>query len=131
MLTERLELESPHGRKIIGILLFQDLAVVPLLVLIPALGAGGERLMSELAVALVKAAIDHGGHGEIFVPAIPSWTMQHLADQLGPDCTIEETGLRDGEKLHEQLISDEEVSRTYDCGDHFRIAHRPAGLDHG
>ena len=38
MLTERLELESPHGRKIIGILLFQDLAVVPLLILIPSLG---------------------------------------------------------------------------------------------
>ena len=37
MLTERLELESPHGRKIIGILLFQDLAVVPLLILIPSL----------------------------------------------------------------------------------------------
>jgi CPA2 family monovalent cation:H+ antiporter-2 len=36
MLTERLELESPHGRQIIGILLFQDLAVVPLLILIPA-----------------------------------------------------------------------------------------------
>ena len=38
MLTERLELESEHGRKIIGILLFQDLAVVPLLILIPSLG---------------------------------------------------------------------------------------------
>jgi CPA2 family monovalent cation:H+ antiporter-2 len=37
MLTERLELESEHGRRIIGILLFQDLAVVPLLILIPSL----------------------------------------------------------------------------------------------
>jgi len=37
MLSERLELESPHGRDIIGVLLFQDLAVVPLLVVIPAL----------------------------------------------------------------------------------------------
>jgi monovalent cation:H+ antiporter-2, CPA2 family len=56
LMAERLEMESEHGRRVIGVLLFQDLAVVPLLVLIPALGAGGERLMSELAFATLKAA---------------------------------------------------------------------------
>ncbi len=55
LMAERLELESEHGRRVLGVLLFQDLAVVPLLVLIPALSAGGEQLMSELAIALVKA----------------------------------------------------------------------------
>ena len=38
LMAERLELESEHGRRVMGVLLFQDLAVVPLLVLIPALG---------------------------------------------------------------------------------------------
>jgi predicted Kef-type K+ transport protein len=38
-----LELESEHGKRVMGVLLFQDLAVVPLLVLIPALGASPER----------------------------------------------------------------------------------------
>jgi CPA2 family monovalent cation:H+ antiporter-2 len=57
MLTERLELESPHGRLIIGILLFQDLAVVPLLILIPALGKNPEALVETLAWASVKAVI--------------------------------------------------------------------------
>ena len=57
MLTERLELESPHGRKIIGILLFQDLAVVPLLILIPSLGKPPEVLVETLAWAAVKAVI--------------------------------------------------------------------------
>jgi CPA2 family monovalent cation:H+ antiporter-2 len=57
MLTERLELESPHGRKIIGILLFQDLAVVPLLILIPSLGKPPEELMSTLAWAAGKAVL--------------------------------------------------------------------------
>jgi CPA2 family monovalent cation:H+ antiporter-2 len=47
MLAERLELNFPHGRQIIGILLFQDLAVVPLLIVIPVLGAGGEALMQR------------------------------------------------------------------------------------
>ncbi|MES3024552.1 MAG: monovalent cation:proton antiporter-2 (CPA2) family protein [Pseudomonadota bacterium] len=57
MLTERLELESEHGRKIIGILLFQDLAVVPLLILIPSLGIAPEKLAETLAWAGVKAVI--------------------------------------------------------------------------
>jgi CPA2 family monovalent cation:H+ antiporter-2 len=56
MLTERLELESPHGRKIIGILLFQDLAVVPLLIMIPSLSKPPEELASTLGWAVVKAA---------------------------------------------------------------------------
>ena len=55
MLTERLELESQHGRKIIGILLFQDLAVVPLLILIPSLGKPPEVMAETLAYAALKA----------------------------------------------------------------------------
>ena len=57
MLTERLELESEHGRKIIGILLFQDLAVVPLLILIPALAKNPHDLLETLAWASAKAVI--------------------------------------------------------------------------
>lgn len=57
MLAERLELNTPQGRHIIGILLFQDLAVVPLLILYPALGRGGDALASGLLIALIKAAI--------------------------------------------------------------------------
>ncbi|QJD99617.1 potassium transporter [Massilia forsythiae] len=56
LLTERLELESEHGRRIIGILLFQDLAVVPLLILIPSLAKPAEELAMTLAWAAVKAA---------------------------------------------------------------------------
>ncbi|WP_312550909.1 monovalent cation:proton antiporter-2 (CPA2) family protein [Massilia sp.] len=56
LLTERLELESEHGRRIIGILLFQDLAVVPLLILIPSLARDPEDLAVTLAWAAVKAA---------------------------------------------------------------------------
>ncbi len=57
LVAERLELESEHGKRVVGILLFQDLAVVPLLVLIPALGSPPELLAMELAVALVKAVV--------------------------------------------------------------------------
>jgi CPA2 family monovalent cation:H+ antiporter-2 len=57
MLTERLELESEHGRRIIGILLFQDLALVPLLIMVPALADPQGELMAELAWAGVKAVL--------------------------------------------------------------------------
>jgi len=56
LLAERMELNSEHGRRIIGILLFQDLAVVPLLVIIPALAAPPEQMAYDLVTALVKAA---------------------------------------------------------------------------
>jgi CPA2 family monovalent cation:H+ antiporter-2 len=56
LMAERLEIDSDHGRRVLGVLLFQDLAVVPLLVLIPALGQGGASLATALAAALIKAA---------------------------------------------------------------------------
>ena len=55
LMAERLELDTEHGRRVMGILLFQDLAVVPLLVLIPALGAPPQELAVKLGLALVKA----------------------------------------------------------------------------
>ena len=56
LLVERLETETPHGRDAIGVLLFQDLAVVPLLILIPALAGSGEALTRDLVLAALKAA---------------------------------------------------------------------------
>jgi CPA2 family monovalent cation:H+ antiporter-2 len=57
MLAERLELQSVHGRQIIGVLLFQDLAVVPLLILAPAMASGAVDLAGALGSAVLKAAL--------------------------------------------------------------------------
>jgi len=57
LLAERGELESAHGRRVIGVLLFQDLAVVPLLVLIPALAERPGALALAVAGALGTAAV--------------------------------------------------------------------------
>ena len=57
LMAERAEMETEHGRRIMGILLFQDLAVVPLLVLIPALGSSPDELLAALGLALVKAIV--------------------------------------------------------------------------
>ena len=56
LLVERAELDSAHGREVIAVLLFQDLAVVPLLVLIPVLGQPADAIGLAMAAALAKAA---------------------------------------------------------------------------
>ena len=57
MLVERAELNSGHGHKIMGVLLFQDLAVVPLIILIPALGSDSGDLTATLGYATLKAVL--------------------------------------------------------------------------
>src|SRR5438105_1059268 len=57
MLAERMELGTPHGRDVMGILLFQDLAVVAFLILIPSLDESGKDLMHALGIAFAKAAV--------------------------------------------------------------------------
>ncbi|MCX7137571.1 MAG: cation:proton antiporter, partial [Proteobacteria bacterium] len=59
MLADKLELNTLHGRQVIGVLLFQDLAVVPLLILIliPALAGDPGDMAAGLSIALVKAAV--------------------------------------------------------------------------
>ncbi len=71
----------------------------------------------------VKFVIDciglmHGG--EIFVPKIPSMTMTGLAETIAPGCTIENIGIRPGEKLHESLLSEDEARSTIEL-DHMFV----------
>lgn len=57
ILMERVDLNSRHGRLSIGILLFQDLAVIPILVLIPTLGSHSEDWLTVLSLSLLKSAV--------------------------------------------------------------------------
>ena len=57
VLSDQAQLHSAHGKQIVGVLLFQDLAVVPLLVLVPALALSGGALAIEVGWALAKAAL--------------------------------------------------------------------------
>src|SRR5262245_61877126 len=56
LIAERGELDSPHGREVIAVLLFQDLAFVPLVVLIPVLAQPADAIGVAVALALAKAA---------------------------------------------------------------------------
>jgi len=57
LLSERLELDAAHGREVIGVLLFQDLAVIPLIILIPSFSQSPEQMLMTMGLALLKALV--------------------------------------------------------------------------
>ena len=57
MLADSRELETEHGKRVFGILLFQDLALIPLLIITPALADGNGRWQEDLGWAIAKAAV--------------------------------------------------------------------------
>jgi UDP-N-acetylglucosamine 4,6-dehydratase/5-epimerase len=61
----------------------------------------------------------HGG--EIFVPKIPSMNILDLAEAIAPNCKIEFTGIRPGEKLHEVMVPEDEARMTLELDDFFVI----------
>ena len=56
LLAEKRELETDHGRRVFSVLLFQDLAVIPLLIVVPALASGSESWVFKVAQAMLLAA---------------------------------------------------------------------------
>lgn len=83
-------------------------------------------LMSlDESIDLVMYALDYGLPGDLFVRKAPACTMQTLADAIGGEQKI--IGIRHGEKMHETLISAEEMTRTDDFGDYYRV--RPDSRD--
>ncbi len=73
MLAERMQTETPHGREVIGVLLAQDLAVVPLLVLVPALAQPAGDLAGALGLAALKAAAIVGAVFWLGQKLMPPW----------------------------------------------------------
>lgn len=72
-------------------------------------------------VDLVMFAIGHHLGGEIFVPKIPSYKILDVAEAVAPDCEIEIVGIRPGEKLHEEMITDTDSLNTIDLGQYYAI----------
>lgn len=68
----------------------------------------------DQAVDLVLEAVQSGGYGGIYVPKIPSSSLQRLVEAIDPEGIIKVIGLRGTEKLHETLIADYEVGWELD-----------------
>jgi CPA2 family monovalent cation:H+ antiporter-2 len=77
-LTERGELDTGHGRIMTGILLVQDLAVVPLIVIIPAIGGGNGNIWLPLGIAVLKAILIVGIMLALGLWGLP-WLLKRVA----------------------------------------------------
>lgn len=75
----------------------------------------------EEGVDLVLHAIENSWGGELYVPKIPSYKITTIAEAVCPKCTKEVIGIRPGEKLHEEMITETDSFYTYDCGKYYVI----------
>jgi UDP-N-acetylglucosamine 4,6-dehydratase (inverting) len=72
-------------------------------------------------VDMVFWVLDHALSGEIFVPKIPSYRITDLATAIGPSCRHEIVGMRPGEKMHEEMITESDSFNTIDLGPYYAI----------
>ena len=75
----------------------------------------------EAGVELVLYALRNMWGGEIFVPKIPSYRITDVAEAVEPGCTIEIIGIRPGEKLHEEMVTETDALNTIEFKDYFVI----------
>jgi UDP-N-acetylglucosamine 4,6-dehydratase/5-epimerase len=84
-----------------------------------------DKQMTRFWISLdqaVRFVIDSFGlmqGGELFVPRIPSMRIMDLVEAVAPHAATHETGIRPGEKLHEEMISEEEGHRALRLGDRY------------
>ena len=83
----------------------------------------------EQSVDFVINSISNCKGGEIFIPKIPSFYVKDLAKAISSKTKIIETGIRPGEKIHEELISKNESCTIIDKSNHY-ILHTNLGHDH-
>ena len=75
----------------------------------------------EQGVELVIKALREASGGETFISKIPSFKITDLAQAMLPDCEMPEVGIREGEKLHEIMVTREDSLHTYEYDKHYII----------
>lgn len=75
----------------------------------------------EQGVELVFKALEESRGGETYISKIPSFYITDLAKAMLPDCTMREVGIREGEKLHEVMVTHDDSRMTYEYDRHYII----------
>lgn len=75
----------------------------------------------EQGVELVIKALEEARGGETFISKIPSFKITDLAQAMLPGCKMPEVGIREGEKLHEVMVTREDSLHTYEYEKHFIV----------
>lgn len=73
------------------------------------------------AVELVVTAFKDMFGGELYIKKIPSMDIMSIAKAISEECKIEYIGIRDGEKLHEQMIGVDDAPYTYEYPEYFKV----------
>jgi FlaA1/EpsC-like NDP-sugar epimerase len=79
------------------------------------------NLTLDEGVQMVLRVLSNAKGGEIFVPKIPSYRITDLAMAIGPECKQKVIGIRPGEKIHEEMITESDGYNTVDRGNYFAI----------
>lgn len=72
-------------------------------------------------VEMVLYALNYAKGGEIFVPKIPSYRITDVAEAIGPECEHPVVGIRPGEKIHEEMISESDSPNTIEAEKYYVI----------
>lgn len=75
----------------------------------------------EEGVEMVMWAIENALGGEIFVPKIPSYKIETIAKAIAPNATLVDIGIRPGEKIHEEMITDSDSYNTIEFDKYYAI----------
>ena len=75
----------------------------------------------QAGVDMVLWALEHAVGGEILVPKIPSYRVTDVAEAIGPSCRKPVVGIRPGEKIHEEMITESDSPATVDLGPYYAI----------
>ena len=86
------------------------------------------------AVKLVDYAFEHGEQGDLLVQKAPAATIETIAQALinifNSKSKIKVIGIRHGEKMHETLLTEEEMFKADDLGDYYRVKSDSRGLNY-
>jgi len=72
-------------------------------------------------VDMVMHALEHAWGGEMFIPKIPSYHILDVAKAIAPEAEVKIVGIRPGEKVHEEMITESDSFLTYDLGKYYTI----------
>jgi FlaA1/EpsC-like NDP-sugar epimerase len=78
---------------------------------------------------MVLWALEHAQGGEIFVPKLPSYRILDVAEAVAPECEHRIVGIRPGEKIHEDLITESDGWNSVDLGPYYAVLPALPGND--
>ena len=85
------------------------------------------NITMDQSIKLVLFALNNGKGSEIFVPKIPSYKILDVAKAINPNCKIKIVGIRPGEKIHEEMITESDSYSTFDLGNCYAIVNPSNG----